>query len=165
MSTSCAAAISWVLWAVLLACMLADDTHADCCRAGETQACADAAAERIQTLETTLEEQAAVAEAAAAEARKALATLQEQAAAGLQKAEADMATALEAAAADKKAAVGALQAQLQQVQVGKRLMHLPAWLPAHVFACQTGRRRFLKLLSRTQHPMVPAFLLLSLQLP
>ena len=110
--------------------MLADVAHADRCRAVETQACADAAAERIQTLETTLEEQAAAAEAAAAEAREALTSLQARTAAGLQKAEADMAAALEVAAADKKAAVGALQAQLQQLQVGKRLLHSPEWLPA-----------------------------------
>ena len=66
-----------------------------------------------------MEEQAAAAEAAAAEAREALASLQEHAAAGLQKAESDMTAALEAAAADKEAAVGALQAQLQQLQVGE----------------------------------------------
>ena len=41
-----------------------------------------------------------------------------------------MAAAVEAAAADKEAAVGALQAQLQQMQVGNLLMHLTDWLPA-----------------------------------
>ena len=124
------AAIFRVLWAALPVRMLAGVAHADRCRAGETQACADAAAELIQTLEATMEEQAAAAEAAAAEARDDLASLQERAAAGLQKAEADMAAAVEAAAADKEAAVGALQAQLQQLQVGTRLLHLPNWFPA-----------------------------------
>ena len=178
MSTRCAAAIPWVCGAVLLARMLADVPHADRCRAGETQACADAAAERIQTLETTMEEQAAAAEAAASEAREALASLQEHAAAGLHKAEADMAAALEAAAADKEAAVGALQAQLQQLQVGvcrrtcptgsnrgwganSATAHKKVLVASHIIACHTGHRCFLTLLSRTQHPKLPALLILS----
>lgn len=83
-------------------------------RAGETQACADAAAERIQDLEQQADSLAKQRDLEAADAQAALATVQ-----------AEHSTQLQTAAAEHIAAIAAVQALLAASKVP---LPCPCWL-------------------------------------
>ena len=78
-------------------------TSADCCHAGEVQACADAAADRLQALEAEMQTQSAEAEAAAAAAQALLDSTQAESAAALIATRAGLQAAVEAAEAELSA--------------------------------------------------------------
>ena len=84
---------------------------------GEVQACADAASERVQALETQLDTQSTDAEAAAAAAQ-----------AQLESAQAAAAATLIAVKAEMKAALGATETELASTKV---LQSLHAWFQIH----------------------------------
>ncbi len=112
-----------------------------CCNAGEVQACADAAAERIAFLEEQVTALITDAEATASQAAEAIEAAQDQAAA-----------LLAAAAADKEAALAEAATQLASSQVYSKmpfvqcfiksfsrqmsLMHFPACPSRSLLSCQ-----------------------------
>jgi len=79
--------------------------------AGEVQACADAASERVQALETQLDAQTSDAEAAAATAK-----------AELESAQADAAATLIMVKAELKAALDAAETELAGTKVGTMMV-------------------------------------------
>ncbi len=79
--------------------------------AGEVQACADAASERVQALETQLDTQTSDAEVAAAAAK-----------AELESAQADAAATLIMVKAELKAALGAAETDLAGTKVGTMIV-------------------------------------------
>ena len=81
--------------------------------AGEVQACADAASERVQALETQLDAQTSDAEAAAAAAK-----------AELESAQADAAATLIMVKAELKAALDAAETELAGIKVGTTMVTL-----------------------------------------
>ena len=95
--------------------------------AGETQACADAAAERIQDLEQLADSQAKDREADAAQAAAALAAAQ-----------ADSTAQLQAAAASHQAAISAVQAELAAAQVEELPSYESHWLSELQCAMQSN---------------------------
>jgi len=78
--------------------------------AGEVQACADAASERVQALETQLDAQTSDAEAAAATAKES--------------AQADAAATLIMVKAELKAALDAAETELAGIKVGTTMVTL-----------------------------------------
>lgn len=107
---------------------------------GDSQACASAAKERIELLESEAETAAAEAQAAAEAAEQALAAAKEAAAVELAAAQAAAAEALAAAAEQAAADAHKLQAELDAVKVrlecgGEALVHAPARWPATDSEC------------------------------